>query len=367
MARSRLAAACAQAQALVPGLCLCIALALLGLALGRLPGLESHGLGGLTITLVLGLLAGHALPGSWTSAARPGATVSRQTLLRLGVVLYGARLTLQDVAQVGWSGVAIDAVMLASTFLLACWLGLRVLRMDRGTVLLIGAGSSICGAAAILATEPVVRARAEQVTVSVAMVVVFGTLATLLDPLLHALDAAGLFLPRDPAGFGVFAGSTIHEVAQVVATARSVASSAVDTALIEKMVRVMMLAPFLAGLSAWLARDASRRPGSEPASSATSRPPSSAPPAGTRIAVPTFALGFVGVVLLNSSGILPRGMQPAIGTADLLLLGMAMAALGLSTHVGTLRRAGPRPLVLAAALATWLLVGGALVNRLLGA
>ena len=104
----------------------------------------------------------------------------KQILLRAGIILYGLRLTFQDIAGVGLHGVLLDALMLASTFGLACLLGTRLFGLDRTTTLLIGAGSSICGAAAVMATEPVVRGRAEQVAVAVSTVVVFGTLGIFL-------------------------------------------------------------------------------------------------------------------------------------------------------------------------------------------
>ena len=172
----------------------------------------------------------------------------------MGVVLYGLRLTLQDIGHVGLAGVAIDALVLSSTFTLAYVIGTRWLKLDRTTALLIGAGSSICGAAAVMATEPVLRARAEQVTVAVATVVVFGTLSIFLYPALYDLNQHWPVIAGGADGFGIYAGSTIHEVAQVVAAAHPIGTHAEDAAVITKMVRVMMLAPFLLLLSGWMAR-----------------------------------------------------------------------------------------------------------------
>ena len=118
--------------------------------------------------------------------------------------------------------------------------------------MLIGAGSSICGAAAVMAAEPVVRGRADQVTVAVSTVVVFGTIAIFLYPVLYHLNVFGI---SSPAAYGLFAGSTIHEVAQVVAAGRAIGEQAAATAVITKMVRVMLLAPFLLGLSVYLSRE----------------------------------------------------------------------------------------------------------------
>ena len=179
--------------------------------------------------------------------------------MQVVIVLYGLRLTTQDMGQMGWTGVVVDALVLCSTFGLACWIGMRWLGLERETAMLIGAGSSICGAAAVLATEPVVKARAEQVTVAVATVVVFRTLSNFLYPVLFQLNQAWGEIPGGAKGFGQYAGSTIHEVAQVVAAARSIGPEAADAAVIAKMVRVMMLAPFLLLLSAWMARSGGAR------------------------------------------------------------------------------------------------------------
>ena len=347
------ASAAVHLRRLLPGLLTSAVLAAAAMALGRIDWLQSHGLSALTLAIVLGMLIGNTVYPRFAAVSGPGVNYSKQTLLRLGVVLYGLRLTVQDVGQVGLAGVAIDALVLGSTFALACWVGTRWLGMDRKTVMLIGAGSSICGAAAVMATEPVVKARAEQVTVAVATVVIFGTVSIFLYPLLYELNQYWHVIPGGAKGFGVYAGSTIHEVAQVVAAARSVGVETADTAVIAKMVRVMMLAPFLIMLSAWLARDDARHTGT------TGQTGGSKP----KLTVPWFAFGFVAVVLFNSLGLLSAPVQAVITDIDTALLAMAMAALGLATHVSALRKAGAKPMVLALILFVWLLVGGALINH----
>jgi uncharacterized integral membrane protein (TIGR00698 family) len=216
--------------------------------------------------------------------------------------------------------------------------------------MLIGAGSSICGAAAVMATEPVVRGRADQVTVAVSTVVVFGTVAIFLYPVLYHL---GFFGIRSPTAYGLFAGSTIHEVAQVVAAGRAIGEQAAATAVITKMVRVMLLAPFLLGLSVYLARE------SRPASAISD---TAAGVGGTRITIPWFALGFVAVTALNSIVTLPAQFTAIATDVDTFVLAMAMAALGLTTHVSAIRNAGIRPLALAGILFAWLIAGGVAIN-----
>jgi uncharacterized integral membrane protein (TIGR00698 family) len=355
---------------LAPGLAVSGAVATSAIALGRIGWLQDHGFSALTLAIVLGMLAGNTVYPRIALVCGAGVSFARQTLLRLGIVLYGLRLTVQDIGHVGYAGVATDALVLGSTFALACFIGMRWLGMDRKTAMLIGAGSSICGAAAVMASGPVIKANAEQVTVAVATVVVFGTLAIFLYPALFEINRHWQLVPGGANGFGIYVGSTIHEVAQVVAAARSVGTDAADTAVIAKMVRVMMLAPFLIMLSAWLARDDARRllqVGPAAASPALrsygSHAESLASPVKTRLAVPWFAFAFVGVVLFNSMNLLPPGAIAFIIEIDTILLATAMAALGLATHVSSIRKAGIKPLLLALGLFVWLVIGGALINR----
>lgn len=347
---------------LLPGLALSGALAAAGIALGRVTWLTDHGFSALTLAIVLGMVVGNTVYGRVAAVSGAGVSFSKQSLLRLGVVLYGLRLTVQDIGHVGLAGVVIDTLMVGSTFALACFIGTRWLGLDRKTAMLIGAGSSICGAAAVMAAEPVVRARAEQVTVAVATVVVFGTLAIFLYPVLFGLNQHWQFILGGTNGFGVYAGSTIHEVAQVVAAARSVGAQAADTAVIAKMVRVMMLAPFLIMLSAWLARD-DRREHARRASHVALAGARTSDTSKAKLAVPWFAFAFIGVVLFNSLHLLPANVVADTTALDTVLLAMAMGALGLATHVSSIRKAGIKPLLLAAILFAWLVVGGGVVNH----
>ncbi len=331
---------------LLPGLALSVLLAICAMQLGTIGWLQTHGISALTAAIALGILLGNTFYPRVASTAGVGVAFSKQTLLRAGVVLYGLRLTLHDVGQVGAAGVLIDALVVTSTFALAVPLGTRLFRLDRQTSMLIGAGSAICGAAAVMATEPVVRGKADQVTIAVSTVVVFGTAAMFVYPALYPLVPHGL-TPEGARAFGVYTGSTIHEVAQVFAAGRSVSETVANTAVITKMVRVMMLAPFLMGLSAWIARSSEHCSGRHQA-----RAPS----------IPWFAVAFVGVVLFNSLGLLSPQVLSAATTADTVLLAMAMAALGLTTHISAVRAAGPKPLWLGAVLFAWLIVGGAAIN-----
>ncbi len=340
----------AAALGYLPGLALSAALALAAIWLAQSPVFTERGLSALTLALVMGLLVGNTVYPSLAPSSHTGVGFAKQRLLRAGIVLYGLRLTFQDIGHLGWSGVMIDALVLGSTFALALWLGRKVLGLDARTTILIGAGSSICGAAAVLATAPVVKGRAQDVAVAVATVVVFGTVATFVYPALFHWNAAHALVNLSPAQFGLYIGSTVHEVAQVVAAGEAISPQAADMAVIAKMVRVMMLAPFLLLLSAWWARKNAK-------GTADSQP---AP-----ISIPWFALGFVVVAGVNSLDLLPRSLVQFGVQLDNLLLAVAMAALGLSTHISAVRAAGTRPLLLALVLFGWLLGAGLLLNLLL--
>jgi uncharacterized integral membrane protein (TIGR00698 family) len=331
---------------LLAGLVLALFLGLASLWAADLTALKSIGFSALTIAIVGGIILGNTAYPKVAKPCHEGIAFAKTRLLRLGIILFGFRLTFQDVAAVGFAGVLIAAVMLGSTFMLAWWLGHKRFGMDEDSVMLIGAGSSICGAAAVLATVPVLRPRAEKVAVAVATVVVFGTVAMFLYPVAyHAGVKAGL-IAADDFTYGIYTGATVHEVAQVVAAGKSISDVAASNAVITKMIRVMMLAPFLFLLSSHLARryrgaGAHRR---------------------GKTQIPWFAVMFIVVVGFNSLGLLAAPIVQWIITLDILLLATAMAALGLTTHVSAVRQAGVKPLALAAALFAWLIVGGKLIT-----
>ncbi|MGL5038531.1 MAG: YeiH family protein, partial [Aeromonas sp.] len=221
------------------GIALAALLAAAGMGLAELPQAKGLGLSALTIAIVLGIVVGNTLFPRIAHHCAAGVDFSKNKLLRAGIILYGFRITFQQIGDIGWSGVIIDILIIGFTFILALQLGTRVFKLDKQTSMLIGAGSAICGAAAVMAAEPVIKGQAHKASVAVATVVVFGTLAMFLYPLAYP------YLGLSEAHYGIFAGSTIHEVAQVVAAGKSVGDQAAATAVIVKMMRVMMLAPFL--------------------------------------------------------------------------------------------------------------------------
>ena len=155
------------------------------------------------------------------------------------------------------------------------------------------------------------------------------------------------FLPMfsSQGRYGIYAGSTIHEVAQVFAAGQAIGAQAADTAVIVKMIRVMMLAPFLILLSVWLSRKETLVQGET-----------------RKITIPWFAVLFVAMAGVNSLHILPAAFTHVLTEIDGWLLAMAMAALGLTTHIKAIREAGFKPLLLGTMLFMYLIFGGGLIN-----
>jgi uncharacterized integral membrane protein (TIGR00698 family) len=341
---------------LLPGIVLTGCIAIVSTELAKSAWMQANGISALTLAIVGGMIAGNTVYRHISGYSAPGVAFSKQILLRAGIILFGLRLTFQDIGQVGVAGVMIDGIVLSSTFALSCWAGTRLFGLNSRTAMLVGAGSSICGAAAVMATEPVVRGRAEEVSIAVSTVVAFGTLAIFIYPALYHLNDRLHWLSITPFAYGIFTGSTVHEVAQVVAAGKAVADSAANTAVITKLVRVMMLAPFLVLLSAYLSRN------SEEIGASTGAVGPATPSQSWRRVVPWFALGFIAVAGFNSMAVLPHAFVSAAIDVDTLILATAMAALGVSTQMSAIRAAGIKPLGLAALLFGWLIFGGFAIN-----
>ncbi|MBQ4800825.1 YeiH family putative sulfate export transporter [Pseudoalteromonas sp. MMG006] len=327
------------------GILLVVVLAGVSVALSKLPIMQSAQFSSLTIGIVLGIIVGNSVFSHIAARTDVGVDYAKSILLKAGIILFGFRITFAQVAGVGWHGLLTDIVMLSGTFILAIQLGKRVFKLDEQTVILIGAGSSICGAAAVMATEPVIKAQAHKVSVAVATVVVFGTLSMFAYPIMFE------YMGLSEHAYGIFVGSTIHEVAQVVAAGTAISANAADTAVIEKMLRVMMLAPFLLGLSFWQSKKHAKTNNSKH---------SSEQKAG--ITIPWFAVLFIVASGVHSLSIIPQGTTNSIVWFDNILLTIAMVALGLRTHVSAIRQAGIKPLLLAGCLFLFLTLGGFAIN-----
>ncbi|MES1963845.1 YeiH family protein [Psychrobacter sp. AH5] len=311
---------------------------------GRIIGLSS-----LTLAILIGMVLGNTIYPKFAPSLAEGVGFAKAQILRLAIMFYGFKLTLTEVASVGMPAVMSDALVLSSTFLLTYWIGTKLLKVDKQTTLLIGSGASICGAAAVIAAEPVIKAEAHKVTIAVATVVVFGTIAMLLYPFLYHLGWLQIWL--SPQDYGVYTGSTIHEVAQVVVAGNAVSDEVGDTAVVTKMIRVMMLAPFLLILSFALTKSGDSNGEKLSIMSRVKQ-----------VKVPWFAFIFILIVLLHTWLPMSATFEATMILVDDILLTMAMFALGLTTHLSAIKQAGAKPLILGAIMFGWLLLGGGLIN-----
>ena len=299
----------------------------------------------LIIGIVLGMIYANSLrnhlPETWT----PGIQYCSKSILRLGIILYGFRLTFQDVVAVGMAGVLVDLIIVTVTILGGVWIG-RLLRMDRDIALLTSIGSGICGATAVLGAEATLHTKPYKTAVAVATVVIFGTIAMFLYPVAYRSGILGL----DATQMGIFSGSTLHEVAHAVGAGNAMGDEIAGISIIVKMIRVMLLVPVLIILGWW----------------AASKVKSGSSAEGKRkVAVPWFAFGFLLVIGFNSFNLLPEGVVGWINDFDTFLLTMAMAALGAETSFDKFKKAGAKPFILAFCLFIWLMGGGYLLAKYL--
>lgn len=295
----------------LPGL----GLALLGFAIAGLVHWLVPAVPTLTACVVLGIVF-TAIP--WpTDFARPGLAVAARRLLRLGIVLLGFRLSLTDIAGLGWLVLGLIVVIVVATFFLTYGLG-RAFRLPGDEPLLIAAGFAICGASAIGAMAGVTRSKDAEQATPVALVTLCGTLAIALLPALQPVLGLGA------EQFGMWTGASVHDVGQVVATAQVAGASALAIAVVVKLTRVALLAPLVAITGAVLRREGERPP-----------------------VVPLFLVGFLAAVVARTVLPLPDEFIAATEDVQLLLLGMALFGLGAAIRLGRLVRTGARPLAVA--------------------
>ncbi|HEY2556170.1 MAG TPA: putative sulfate exporter family transporter [Diaminobutyricibacter sp.] len=287
----------------------------------------------LTAAVALGIIVGQlpfARPALNGSLA-PGLAVASRRLMRIGIVLLGLKLSLVDIANLGWVTILTTVLIVIVTFVGTIGLG-RLFRLPGHQPLLVATGFSICGASAIGAMSGVVRAKDEETATPVALVTLCGTLAIFVLPVFwHPLGLTN-------AQFGHWVGAGVHDVGQVVATAQIAGSAALAVALVVKLTRVLMLAPMVAITSV-----VERRRHVDP-DPAAKRPP----------VVPLFVAGFIAAVLVRT--FLPPSLVvlSVADTVQTVLLAMALFGLGSAVRLRTLVGTGWR--ALAVGLLSWVLI-----------
>lgn len=291
------------------------------------------------VGIILGMFYANSLRNNLPDTWVPGILFCSKRILRIGIILYGFRLTFQDVTAVGLPAILIDAIIVTVTVGGGVLIG-KLLKMDRSIALLTSVGSGICGAAAVLGAESAINTKPYKTAVAVSTVVIFGTLSMFLYPVLYRNGVFDL----SPEMMGLFTGSTVHEVAHVVGAGNAMGQGVSNTAIIVKMIRVMMLVPALLVISWTVARNLTKRDSAEQAKG--------------KITIPWFAILFLVVIGFNSFNLLPVALVEGINQFDTFLLTMAMTALGAETSFDKFKKAGAKPFLLAAILFVWLIGGG---------
>ena len=311
--------------------------------IGEIRLLQELSISPMIIGIVLGMIYANSLrnhlPATWV----PGIIFCSKKILRLGIILYGFRLTLADVAAVGLPAILVDVIIVTVTICGGVLVG-KLLKMDSETALLTSVGSGICGAAAVLGAESTIQSKPYKTAVAVATVVIFGTLSMFLYPIAYRSGVLGL----EPREMGIFAGSTLHEVAHAVGAGNAMGTDVSNVCVIVKMMRVMLLVPVLLVLAWWVAtrKEASTQGGEK-----------------GKVSIPWFAIGFLLVICFNSLNLLPAAVVDGINYFDTFLLTMAMAALGAETSFEKFKKAGAKPFILAFILFIWLIAGGYCLAR----
>lgn len=315
---------------------------------------KALGLSPLVIGIVMGIFYANTLHNKTPKEWQSGITFSGKKILRFAIVVYGFRLTFQEIVAVGLDGFLVSLAMLTSTMIIGSWVGTRIFKMEKDTSILTASGASVCGAAAVLATEPVLKAEEYKTAIAVSMVVLFGTISMFLYPVLYTtiIENASGFLHMTAREFGIYVGGTIHEVAQVVAVPASVPGSPkemADAAVIVKMTRVIMIAPMLIVLGLYLAWSAKKEGGTRDEK--------------MKLVIPWFAVYFIVVAGFNSLHLVPQNIVDVINEIDTFLLTMAMTALGMGTIFAKFKGLGLAPVYTALSMFVWLVVGGFIVTK----
>lgn len=280
----------------------------------------------LVLAVILGAVVGNV--GGVTTRTKPGLAFATKRILRAAVVLLGLRLAVGDITALGPGGIAVVALTVTATFFGTQAVGRRM-GLSRDLSLLVATGYSICGASAIAAVEGSTDVDEEEVAVAIGLVTLFGSLAIV------ALPALAGPLGLSDAQFGAWAGASVHDVAQVAATASAGGASVVAIAMVVKLTRVLLLTPIVVGLNVQRSR-AARAAGEGIGKEAGRIPP----------VMPLFVAGFLAMVMVRTTGWLPDGVIGGARQVEGVLFAAALIGLGSGVQLGRLRRLGPKPLLL---------------------
>ncbi|MBO3275676.1 YeiH family protein [Pseudomonas schmalbachii] len=255
---------------------------------------------------------------------KAGIEFTAREILRVGVALLGMRITLEQIASLGWQPVVMVVVLVTVTILVSIGAA-RLMGFNSLFGLLTGGATAICGASAALALAAALPSHKEKEKATLFTVIgvsALSTMAMILYPMIA--QAFGL----SPLNAGIFLGGTIHDVAQVVGAGYGMSHETGDSATVVKLMRVAMLLPVIL-CAAMITRARGVEPGSK-------RPP----------LLPWFAVGFVILAAINSTGYVPEQIQEAGNSLSRWCLVIAISALGMKTQLKALATVGIKPILL---------------------
>ena len=292
------------------------------------------------LAVVIGIIAqsAYTLPSSYAK----GIAFSLSKLLKFAIILLGLQLSITQLIGVGLSGLLAIILTLGSTFIFTIWLGQK-LGLDPRLTRLIAAGTSICGASAIVATNSVIKGKEEHVAYAITVVTLFGFFSMLLFPVIAKI------LTLDPTIFGFWAGSSIHETAQVIGASFQGGQESGEAATVAKLSRVIFLIPVILIL------------GFTPNHSKKVKESSNK----KHLPIPWFILGFIALVAINSVFKIDPIITDYIKIGNKFLLTVSLAALGLHMSFSKIKQTGLRPLYLGAAAWIYISVVGLILAKTL--
>jgi len=297
---------------ILPGIALATLTAWGARHLAAFPGL--HVLGPMVIAIIIGIILRATL--GLPSFIKPGIQFSSRWLLRGAIVIMGVRLHFGKVLQLGPSILLLDTIIVFAALALFAVLG-KAFKLEHRLTTLIAAGTGICGAAAIAATAPVVEASEEETALGIAVIASLGTLGTIIYSFLFNA------LSLSPEFYGTWVGSTLHEVAHVVAAGAAGGTEAADLAVLVKLGRVALLVPAVLFIGFRRARKGQGQ--------------------ATKVPFPLFVVGFLIVSILTTQGIIPAAQVPGLTSLSAFILTIAMAAIGMGVDLKAIAKVGFKP------------------------
>ncbi len=305
----------------LPGIAAAVVIALIArLASHVVP----HAIGEVLVAVLLGIVVANLV--TLPRATSAGIRFSVQRVLRFGIILLGARLSLADVATIGVQALALVVICMAVAFAFAVLVG-RALALPPRLAVLIAVGTAVCGNSAIVATAPVIDAEEREVGFAVATITLFGTLAVFAYPLM------GQALALPDVVFGLWTGTAVNDTSQVVAASAAYSATARDVAAVVKLVRNTLMAPLILMIAWWWSRK-------------DVRVAEGAARKGAFKAFPLFVLGFLAMALARTLGVIDPWTAGWIDEGAKLCILVALAGVGLSTHLARMRSVGPAPFYL---------------------